>query len=1375
MTKNKVALWGTIGAISLILAGLFSTVWYYATLPERVSQHETLVFGQSSFAPGSEAAMRVVVRDTADGLPLAGAMINVRAESSGDLLFSGSTDNDSGTADLQLQMPDFDGTETLIIETESDLGSDQFEQPITLTRNYKILLITDKPLYQPGQTIKLRAVALSTFDQRAADSLPLEIVISDGKGNKVFRQSLETDPFGVVATEFRLADQVNSGVYKIEAIADSTTSERSVTVENYSLPKFDLNLSTERAYYAPGETVRGTLQSDYFFGEPVANSDVRLEGFTFDFERIDTFEMVGTTDANGSYSFEFELPAFFAGTEFDQGLGRFYIQASVIDQAQQTEQKSISFPVSERPIVIEAIPEGGQPRGGVENILYILTSYPDGSPAETEITLIDTMSGDATEISTGRFGLAQATFTPDGAYAEFIINATDRQGNAAEQDFYFEGRWEEGALLMRTDAPVYRVGETANVTVLTDQLERTVYLDIVRNGQTLNTRSIDVVDGVADAAIDLSPNLYGTLELHAYVIDASGRIVRDTRLIIVDQANELEIALNSDQDVYRPGDSANLNVNVSDQNGGVEAAVGLAVVDEAVFALAEQDPGFAKLYFLLEEELLTPKFQLKGFSVPDLMRGEPLPTEPGLDTAQQETARATLADLSTTALDPFSLQVNTRTENIAALEGRQLEALRGLANGTLWGLGLIGLILTGVAGWAAWRNERLGRALLVSLGLLIATAILTAAIAWINSFFYWYWDEVLILISIGVVALLLIIFTVRYSSWRITWGLMLVGAALVGLLFYIDSINWRILSGQPPILALIFLIVGLGLGFLLQTADFVIDRKFGRAILAFLFTFPILALGFVAVAEAGFFMQPQVVMMEAEMVGANVDFAMDEVMEDAEVVEEATAFVEKSADRDDSEAGSGSSGPRLREYFPETMYWLPDGTTDENGNLDIEMPVADSITTWRLTALAHTQAGQIGSATGSLKVFQDFFIDLNLPGSLTQGDEVSIPVGVFNYLETAQSVTLELQQEPWFTLLDEQSKTLEIGPNEITVVYFRVRADQFGTQPFQVTAIGDQQSDAIKKLVRVFPNGREYSFSESDRLSADAPLNTTVNIPAEAIAGTQSLAVKIYPGLTSQVVEGLDSILRMPNGCFEQTSATTYPNILVLDYLRSTEQISPEVEIKAEEYITLGYQRLISFEVGNSGGFSLFGDPPPAPMLTAFGIQEFTDMSRVHSVDPSLVPRMQEWIIGQQNGNGSWSNPETFSESTITGLNRDISVTAYVVWGLADSGAAEHPATEAAVDYLLGQLGSITDTYEMALVANGLISFDLNRSNQLSAATKGLLDRLAERANSENGAHYWQTDGKTVMGGLWGNQPLRDNRAGHARLYSLRHLFRSCL
>ena len=42
----------------------------------------------------------------------------------------------------------------------------------------------------------------------------------------------------------------------------------------------------------------------------------------------------------------------------------------------------------------------------------------------------------------------------------------------------------------------------------------------------------------------------------------------------------------------------------------------MAVVDESVFALQRQDPGFAKLYFMLEQELMEPFYQIKGFELP---------------------------------------------------------------------------------------------------------------------------------------------------------------------------------------------------------------------------------------------------------------------------------------------------------------------------------------------------------------------------------------------------------------------------------------------------------------------------------------------------------------------------------------------------------------------------------------------------------------------------------------------------------------------------------------------------------------------------------------------------------------------------------------
>ena len=222
---------------------------------------------------------------------------------------------------------------------------------------------------------------------------------------------------------------------------------------------------------------------------------------------------------------------------------------------------------------------------------------------------------------------------------------------------------------------------------------------------------------------------------------------------------------------------------------------------------------------------------------------------------------------------------------------------------------------------------------------------------------------------------------------------------------------------------------------------------------------------------------------------------------------------------------------------------------------------------------------------------------------------------------------LEVAAADWFELLDPPVKEIKIDPNEISVAYFRIKAQDFGRQPFKVTAIGSKMSDAIQKEVTVYPNGKRSPSPARPPDPRHSPWQQPVKIPADAIPGTQKLIVKIYPGMLSQVVEGLDGILRMPNGCFEQTSSTTYPNVLVLDYLKTTNQAAPEVQMKAEQYINLGYQRLTTFEVKSSGGFSLFGDAPADRMLTAYGLQEFSDMSRVHDVDPALLKRAAQMPV----------------------------------------------------------------------------------------------------------------------------------------------------
>ncbi len=1342
--KNRIRLAAAF-VIIILLGGLTWLSVYYANLPDHLSQHETLVFGQNKLVPGSQAAIRVAVRDSADGAPLENADINVSLQpASGgraELVYTGQT-NAAGTTDVSFTVPDAPQSDyTLIVETDSSLGNDRIERPVTLERDYRILLSSDKPLYQPGQVIHLRVLTLSTFDLTPAAAQPLEISIADGKGNTVFRDNLTTSDFGVAAVDFQLASEVNTGPYKISAQLGNTYSEKTVTVEHYVLPQFDITIDTEKDYYRPGEVVRGSVTAVYFFGKPVNDSEITLEGFTFDFERQDAFALQGTTDAQGVYDFEFTLPDYIVGSDLEGGLGTFYLQANITDQTDHTEGKGTTLPVAQNALIIEAIPEGGIFRPSVENLLYVLTSYPDGTPAETRLSASFAYAGSQVSAETGPYGLATVPVIPNGTYEEVTITATDPQGNQASQTFYFEGEYQEESVLLRPEKPAYRVGDTMNLTIFTSAQSGSVYLDIIREGQTVSTRAVDITNGSTQVAVDLTPDLYGTLELHAYKILRSGSIVRDTRLVLVDEANDLAVNVALDQEEYRPGDTAVLNLTTTGQDGsGAQSAIGLAVVDEAVFALAEQDPGFAKLYFMLEQELLQPKYELHGFSVPDLMLDQPV-EDPILRQAQEGAAQASLAEAAPQNI-AFSLNANSRDDNIARASQRQEAYFTNLSR-VLFGLMLIvPLAIIGVTGVTLWRKKQLWRSLAWAIGVIVVFVLLGVT-GLLDEFFSWLsWRGEWLLLPLLVVGLVsylgLAIYAWRRKDRAMRWSLglallfipLLIGGALAS--------EWgNFYPDDAVVITAVFIILLVPLAFLLRAMAFGQEK---RRLLATAAVFVTLLLTAVPVLGIGGSMGGTAFSRAANL--DDGDFIVEEMALPmaAGAVEAPMEEAAMDTTTNTSAQSAGGAAPRLRQFFPETMFWLPDGVTDESGNLTIDVPVADSITTWRLTALASTQDGRLGSATGSLRVFQPFFVNLDLPQALTVGDEIAVPVGVFNYLPTAQTVQLTVQQENWFELLDSSTKEIEIASNDITVVYFRIRALEFGLRPFQVTAIGSEQSDAILKQVRVYPDGKEIRFSESDKLEPGVTTQQTIAIPQDAIAGTQQLTVKIYPGMVSQVVEGLDSILRMPNGCFEQTSSSTYPNVLVLDYLKSSGQISPEVQFKAEDYINIGYQRLTTFEVPG-GGFSLFGDNPAVVLLTAYGVQEFSDMSNVYNVDPALISRTAEWLLAQQNGDGSWGSEGWVEGTFISGPESNpIITTAYVLWSLGRAGYGNDNRVQTGLSYVANKQSSVDDPYALALMANAFVAADATQQGQ------DVLSRLAGMAQLDGETAFWGAASSTFMG-----------------------------
>ncbi len=205
----------TLSAMSVFL---ICAVTYHVRMTHlewSVSPLTTTLLAPKSFAWNSVGAARVITRHYQTGEPMPGTKVYLAALRSDGKEFSlwrGRTDA-RGMVEAKFTLPpSLEGAAQLVAYAEDD----RVARDITVERQAKILLTTDKPLYQPGQTVHIRTLSLLCPSLKPAEGATMTIEIEDAKQNKVFKQETKVSEWGIAAADFQLADEVNLGVYKVK-------------------------------------------------------------------------------------------------------------------------------------------------------------------------------------------------------------------------------------------------------------------------------------------------------------------------------------------------------------------------------------------------------------------------------------------------------------------------------------------------------------------------------------------------------------------------------------------------------------------------------------------------------------------------------------------------------------------------------------------------------------------------------------------------------------------------------------------------------------------------------------------------------------------------------------------------------------------------------------------------------------------------------------------------------------------------------------------------------------------------------------------------------------------------------------------------------
>ncbi len=274
-----------------------------------------------------------------------------------------------------------DGDYTLRTKVTSPIGEQTLDLPLALYTPARVHVITDRPLFEPGNTVKFRAVALRASDLTPLEERPGTWRVMDPSGEVLLEEKAPTGSWGVVSGSFPLDRGAQSGEWTVTWSSGGQSESRRFTVKPFTLPRFRVEASTAKPFYRRNErpVLKGAVT--YSSGAPVANAKLELTwnvsgAWPAPTSWVDgkALPKTATTGANGSFTVE--LPAV---PDDLQGQATLSAAISAVDASGDRVESSASVLLSQDLISVSGVTELADGLvEGFNNRLFLRATTADG-------------------------------------------------------------------------------------------------------------------------------------------------------------------------------------------------------------------------------------------------------------------------------------------------------------------------------------------------------------------------------------------------------------------------------------------------------------------------------------------------------------------------------------------------------------------------------------------------------------------------------------------------------------------------------------------------------------------------------------------------------------------------------------------------------------------------------------------------------------------------------------------------------------------------------------------------------------------------------------------------------------------------------------
>ncbi|MBW2254615.1 MAG: hypothetical protein JRI25_08465, partial [Deltaproteobacteria bacterium] len=366
--------------------------------------------------------------------------------------------------------------------------------------------------------------------------------------------------------------------------------ERPFVVSSYQTPRIRKQLEFVREAYGPGDRVEALVEMERPTGGPLADHPVRV---LLQVAGETVLETALRTDDTGAVFVTAELAADLSTSD---GL-----LTVLVEDGGVTESISRAVPIVLADVGLAFFPEGGDLVHGLPGRVYFEATDRHGEPADVSGVVEDDHGEEVATFTSVHDGLGRFSFTPERGRT-YTARVTAPVG--VEQTFDLPDALAAGCTLRSFDDVQ---SEAADVRVAVRCAADTdVLVSGVLREQTLDLTAVRAGPD-EDTVVYLSPGEERAAEQGAVrvtVFDAELNPLAE-RLVYRNPGRDLQIALTMDQEQYGPRDEVVVGVKTTDAAGEpVSAELALAVVDDGVISLADDEEGHILSRLYLEPELI---------------------------------------------------------------------------------------------------------------------------------------------------------------------------------------------------------------------------------------------------------------------------------------------------------------------------------------------------------------------------------------------------------------------------------------------------------------------------------------------------------------------------------------------------------------------------------------------------------------------------------------------------------------------------------------------------------------------------------------------------------------------------------------------------